>query len=210
MSSTTSKGVLKKPAQATAGSVVESPALQWLWKYLGDVPHPHILDCGEVKPQTVDILLSRGAKVFVADLVTPVQRDEPSLWDRSRKVPVFLAEDYVAKMPVIPIGSLNVIFCWHLLDLLPRQSLQTVMERLFPCLQPGGVLFCLLREPYLRAGAESKWWLESLTGLTAGGEGKKLFSYQVLTGRDVERLVPSASLKSFLTRSGRREVLVLK
>lgn len=207
---TAGKEVLNRAApKAGAGNVVESPALDWLWKYLADVPHPLILDCGPVKPQTVDVLLRRGAKVYVADLVSPMQREEPKLWDRSKKIPVFRVEEYLAQMPAIPPASINVIFGWHLLDLLPREALRAVVERLFPCLQLGGVFFCLLREAYLKNGADQVWWLESLTSLAAG-DGDRPFPYSAVSGRDVERLLSEVSLKSFLSRSGRREVLVLK
>ena len=210
MPPTISKEALKSASTAGAGPFIESPALVWLWKYFGDVPHPLILDCGKVKPQSVDVLLRRCSKIFVADIVSTVQRPHPMLWDRKPKVPVFLVDDFLVGMPKIPSGSLNAIFCWHLLDLLPRESLQKIMEMLFSRLQPGGVLFFLLREPHLPRGADSIWWLESLTTMASSGEGNKPFPYSVVSGRDVERFLPSGSLKSFLTRSGRREVLVLK
>lgn len=196
-------------SKAGAGKVMESPALEWLWKFLSDVPRPLILDCGTVKPQTVDVLVRRGSKVYVAGLIPALQQDHPQFWDRSKKVPVFLVEQFLAQMPVIPPASLNVIFGWHLLDLLPREALSAVVERLLACLQPGGVFFCLLREAYLKNGADQIWWLQSLTGLAATDRDKP-FPYAVVSGRDVERLLGGASLKSFLTRSGRREVLVLK
>jgi len=210
MPSTASKVAWKPNARDNESPVVPSPALEWLWKCLSDIPNPHILDCGKVKPQTVDLLIRRGSKIFVADLVSTVQRVNPMLWDRSKKVPVFLVDDFLAQMPAIPPGSLNAIFCWHLLDLLPREALQAVADRLFTALQGGGVLFFLLREPYLQKGADSVWWLEELTTIRAGGEGNKSFPFSPVSGRDVEKFLPSGNLKSFLTRSGRREVLVLK
>jgi hypothetical protein len=206
----TGKEAPKNNTQSNVGSTIESPALDWLWKYLGDIPRPIILDCGTVKRQTVDVLLHRGSKVYLADLVSPVQNVSPRFWDRSKKTAVFLVDEFLAELPHIPADSLNAIFCWHLFDLVPRDSLPRVLNQLFPYLQPGGVLFCLLREPYLKQGADSIWRLDSLTALAAGGEGNKPFLYPVLSGRDVERLLPAGNLKSFLTRSGRREVLVLK
>jgi hypothetical protein len=210
MPSTASKVAWNTSAQNGETSAIPSPALEWLWKYLSDIPNPHILDCGKVKAQTVDLLIRRGSKIFVADIVSTVQRVNPMLWDRTKKVPVFLVEDFLAQMPPIPSGSLNAIFCWHLLDLLPREALPAVMDRLFLCLQGGGVMFFLLREPYLQKGADSVWWLENLTTLCAGGDGAKSFPFAPVSGRDVEKYLPTGSLKSFLTRSGRREVLVLK
>jgi hypothetical protein len=210
MPSTASKVARKPNARDSESPVVPSPALEWLWKYLSDIPNPHILDCGKVKHKTVDLLIRRGSKIFVADLVSTVQRVNPMLWDRSKKVPVFLVEDFLAQLPPIPPGSLNAIFCWHLLDLLPREALPAVADRLFLALQGGGVLFFLLREPYLQKGADSVWWLEELTTLCAGGDGNKSFPFSPVSGRDVEKFLPAGNLKSFLTRSGRREVLVLK
>jgi hypothetical protein len=210
MLTTAGKYALKASGPGGAGALVESPGLQWLWKYLADVPNPHVLDCGKAKPQTLNLLIRRGARVYIADLVSTVQRVNPMLWDRSQKVPVFLVEDFLAQMPNIPAESLDAIFCWHLLDLLPREALQPVMDRLFLCLRTGGVVFFLLREAYLQKGAETTWWLDTLTALGVDGEGAKSFPFTVVSGRDVEKFMPAGSLKSFLTRSGRREVLVLK
>jgi len=105
---------------------------------------------------------------------------------------------------------LAAIFCWQLLDLLPRDSLATVVLQLYMYLQPGGVLFCLLREPYLPKGGEPNWWLESLTTLGRDGNGSKPFPYPALTNREMEKLIPTGSVKTFLTRSGWREFLAIK
>jgi hypothetical protein len=186
-----------------------NPALEWLWKYLQDVLNPQILDCGPVFQATVDVLLRRGAKVHVADLLTPVLKGEARLWDRSGKVPVFRVAELLAQFPVIPRGSLTTILGWHLLDLLPREVHAEVVDQWLSYLQPGGVLFCLLREPYLPKGAETLWWLENLNTLASGREGSRPFPYPAITNREMERLMPPGSIKTFLTRSGRREVLTV-
>jgi len=196
--------------RAGAGPANASAALEWLWAQLHDVRSPHILDCGPIWQTTVDVLLRRGAKLYVSDLVTPALRGDEVFWDRRGKILAFRVIDFLAQLPPIPAGSLSVIFCWHLLDFLPREALPALMDRLFSCLQPDGVLFCLLREPYLSAGAETPWWFESLTVLAAGREGDRPFPYPALSNREMERLVPSGNVKTFLTRSGRREALALK
>jgi len=193
-----------------AGAGPASAALEWLWGQLHDVRSPHILDCGPICQRTVDVLLRRGAKLYVSDLVTPALRGDEAFWDRRGRIPTFRVTDFLAQLPPIPPGSLSVIFSWHLLDFVPRDALPGLMDRLFSCLQPAGMLFCLLREPYLSAGAETPWWFESLTVLTAGREGDKPFPYPALSNREMERLAPSGNVKTFLTRSGRREVLALK
>jgi hypothetical protein len=198
-----------KSAQAGSHPANTSPALEWLWKHLRDIPHPQILDCGPVWQATVDVLLRRKAKVHIADLVTPALSGDAAYWRRSGKVPVFDVAKFLEQFPTLPAESLSAIFGWHLLDLLPREALPELMNRWLSCLQPGGVLFCLLREPYLPAGAEMMWWLDNLTVLAAGREGRKPFPYPALSNREMERLAPQASVKTFLTRSGRREVLVI-
>jgi hypothetical protein len=85
-----------------------------------------------------------------------------------------------------------------------------LVKRWFSSLRPGGLLFCLLREPRLEKGSEMMWWLETLTTLGASREGRRPFSYPALTNREMERLAPAGSVKTFLTRSGRREVLVVR
>jgi SAM-dependent methyltransferase len=187
-----------------------SRALEWLWQRLPEGSSPHLLDCGPVYQPTLDLFLRRGAKVYVADLITLALGADSPYWSRVGKTPVFLIEEFLAQLPPIPLESLSAVFCWHLLDLLPRDALAKVVERLFSYLKPGGVLFCLLREPYLAAGAETSWGLDGLTGLASGSQGSQPFAYPALTNREVERLVPGGNVKTFLTRTGRREVLCIK
>jgi methyltransferase family protein len=187
-----------------------SRALEWLWAHFRDVRNPRVLDCGPVSQSTLDVLLRRGAKLYVADLVTPAREGAPAFWDRSGKQPLFRLDDFLAQVPSIPPASLSAIFCWHLLDLIPRDSLPKLFERLCSYLEPNGALFCLLREPFLPAGAETAWRLEKLTVLGSSGEGRVAFPYPALTNREMERLAPSCTAKTFLTRFGRREVLAIK
>ena len=207
---TTRQESAKTTTRGDGAPRMPSPGLEWLWQQLRDVPRPHILDCGPVYQATVNVLLRRGAKLYVADLVSPVQRGNPKYWNRRGKVPIFLTDEFLAQIPKIPAGSLAAVFCCHLLDLIPPDSVPPVVERLFSFLQSGGVLFCLLRQPYLPAGAEVAFWLESLTDLATGQERKKSFPYPVVTNREMERLFPPGSVKIFLTRSGWREVVALK
>jgi len=206
---TTAREVLTVP-KGSPEKAIQSPALEWLWKYLSDVPRPTILDCGAAKPQTVNVLLERCSKLHIADLISLLQSDPERFWDRSKKATRFLLDEFLARLPAIPPSTLDVILGWHLLDLLPREVLPPLAAKLFAGLRPGGVFFCLLREAYLKNGANQVWWLEDLTTLRASGDNETQFPYPVVSGRDVERLVAGISVKSFLTRSGRREVLVLK
>lgn len=199
-----------KATRVEPGLANASPALECLWQRLRDVRHPRFLDCGPVWQATVNVLTRRGAKLYVVDLISPARQHDLPFWNHTRKSPVFRPELFLAQLPEIPLASLSAIFCWHLLDLLPREALPTIVSGLFSYLQPGGVLFCLQREPYLRAGAEAMWWLASLTALAADREGNQPFPYPALTNREMERLVAPASIKTFLTRSGRREVLAMK
>lgn len=187
-----------------------SRALEWMWAHLRDLRHPRVLDCGPVSQTTLDVLLRRGAKLYVTDLVTPARRGDPEFWNRSRKQPVFRLEEFLTQLPSIAPESLTVVLAWHLLDFLPREALPGVMERLCSYLQPGGAVFCLLREPLLSAGADTAWWLEQLLVLGSNREGRGRFPYPAVTNREVERLAAACVVKTFLTRSGRREVLVLK
>jgi hypothetical protein len=200
----------ESPAKAVPRDALASPALEWLWKFLADVRHPHVFDCGPPYQSTLDVLLTRGAKIYVADLVSPLQRGGTAFWDRSGKQPIFRLNEFLAQAPEIPAESVSIVFCWHLLDLLPRGSVPEVVERLYSCLQPGGALFFLLREPYLAAGSQLTWRLGSLTVLGSAGRENVPFPYPAITNREIERLFPAGAVKTFLTRSGRREVLALK
>jgi hypothetical protein len=194
--------------RGSAASPATSPGLQWLWQHLSNQRHPHCFECGPIRQSTLDVLLLRGAKVYHADLITPVQQNNLVFWSRQEgKKPAFLVDDFLAQIPPIPAESLSAICCWGLLDILPHEALPPVIERFHSFLQPNGVLFSILREPSVAAGAETRWWLESLTVLGSSDNTHKPFPYPALTNRQMEQLFPGGDVKTFLTRSGRREVL---
>jgi hypothetical protein len=200
----------RKTASSGHSSVVPSQALHWMWSYLQDVKNPHVLDCGTVSSATVGVLMRRGSKVYVADLVAPLQRGDPAYWRQAGKQRVFCLDEFLKQIPDIPPSSLSLICCWHLLDLVPREQLPELVTFLLSLLKPGGIFFCFLREPNLASGMEGRWWFENLTTLGGEREGVGLFPYAPLSSREVEKLTAGCSLKTFLTRSHRREVVVLK
>jgi len=187
-----------------------SRALEWMWQNLRDVRRPHILDCGPVYQATLDVLLKRGAKLYFTDLVTPALQSDSRFTRQLGKRTVFLIDDFLKILPPIPPHALCAIACWHLLDLLPREALPGLVAKLWSYIRPGGVLFCLLREPYLANGAETRWWFDSLMVLGSDVESKAPFPHPALTNREVERLVPGGNVKTFLTRFARREILAIK
>jgi len=193
-----------------AASAATSRGLQWLWQHLSHQRHPHCFECGPVNQSTLDVLLLRGAKLYLSDLITPAQQTSSVFWMRQGKTPVFLIDDFLAQIPPIPPESLSTICCWGLLDLLPREVLPQLVERFHSYLQPKGVLFSILREPHITTGAETQWWFKSLTILGSSDTSQKPFPYPALTNREMERLFPGGNVKTFLTRSGRREVLGVK
>jgi len=187
-----------------------SRALEWLWQNFRDVQRPHILDCGPAYQATLDVLLKRGAKLYIADLVTLAREADSKFVRRLGKSTMFLMEEFLDNLPPIPPDSLSAIACWHLLDLLPRDALPGLVSKLWTYIQPGGVLFCLLREPYLDHGAGTRWWFNSLMVLGSEVQGQVPFPHPALSNREIERLVPSGNVKTFLTRSARREILAIK
>jgi hypothetical protein len=193
-----------------AGAPATSQGLEWLWQHLRDVRRPHILDCARMAPVTLRNLLDRGAKLYVSDVLTLALENEPRFWDRSGKTPRFLTDHFLQEVPRIPPGSLAAILSWNVLDLVPQESHAAFMEHLYSLLEPMGVLFCVLREPRHTSGIERRWWLESLTVSRCELDSQKPFPYPPITNRQVERLLPGASFKNFLTRSGRREVLAMR
>ena len=191
-------------------AVAPSRALGWLWQNLGDIRYPYILDCGPVYQATLDVLLKRGAKLYFTDLVTLARQSDPKFMRRLGKRTVFLIDEFLGNLPPIPPDSLSAIACWHLLDLLPRDALPGLVAKLWSYIRPGGVLFCLLREPYLANGAETRWWFDSLMVLGSDVESKAPFPHPALTNREIERFIPSGNVKTFLTRFARREILASK
>jgi hypothetical protein len=85
-----------------------------------------------------------------------------------------------------------------------------LVAKLWSYLRTEGVLYCLLREPYLASGAGARWWFNSLKVLGCEAERESLFQHPALTNREIERLVPSGNVKTFLTRTARREILAIK
>ena len=195
---------------SAAPPAAPSRALEWLWQNLRDVRHPHILDCGPVYQATLDVLLKRGAKLYFTDLVTLARQSDSKFTRQLGKRTVFLIDEFLGNLPPIPPDSLSAIACWHLLDLLPRDALPGLVAKLWSYIRPGGVLFCLLREPYLANGAETRWWFDSLMVLGSDVESKAPFPHPALTNREIERLVPGGNVKTFLTRFARREILAIK
>jgi len=59
-------------------------------------------------------------------------------------------------------------------------------------------------------GADWVWWLDGLTRLHRDDGRGVPFSYAPITNREMERLIPGGRAKTFLTRSGLREVLAIK
>jgi hypothetical protein len=192
------------------GTPLASFGLSWLWQYLEDIPRPQLLDCGPLHASTVRILLARCGKVYRGDIISPLERHEPMLWDRSGKSPLFLTDLLLDYLPEVSTGSLSVIFSWQVFDLVPRDAIAGLVLHFHSLLEPGGVLFCLLREPRLDKGADADWQLDSLTEMARPRDGVKPFAYPALSNRDLDRLIPTGSVKTFLTRSGWREVLVVK
>lgn len=199
-----------KKGSADGTSGVRSQALEWTWNYLQDVENPHVLDCGGVSSGTVAVLSRRHSKIFVADLIAPLQRNDPAFWRQSGKQSLFLLDSLLKRLPDIPPGSLRLICCWHLLDLVSPDHLPELVSFLLSLLQPGGILFCFLRESNLLSGKDGQWRLESLTTLGSERDAEGQFPYPPLSNREIERLTAGYGLKTFLTRSHRREVVVLK
>lgn len=210
MFSVKTQEVFRKSASSRYSSAAPSQALEWIWNYLQDVRNPRVLDCGAVSSATVGVLIRRGAKIYVADLIAPLQRGDPSYWRHVGKRVDFCLDELLKQVPDIPPGSLSLICCWHLLDLVPRDHLPELVRSLLSLLGAGGIFFCFLREPNLASGKEGRWGFESLTTLGADREGVGQFPYPPLSNREVEKLTAGYSLKTFLTRSHRREVVALK
>ena len=118
-----------------------SHGMEWLWQQLRDVRRPQILDCGPLRQTTLDILLRRGVKLCVADLVSPLQRGNPKFWDKSKKVPMFLTDVLLEQVPSVTAGTQDAVLLWHLLDLIPPEAVPPTVERAFSYLKPGGILF---------------------------------------------------------------------
>ena len=201
---------LSKTSAKGSSAQLPSPALEWIWHYLRDIQHPHILDCGAASAATINILVKREAKLYVADLVVPLQRNDSAYWRRDEKQLFFCLDKFLTLLPQIPPASLSLICAWHLLDFVPRDQLAGLMTPLTSLLEPGGVFFCLLRESNLSSGGGERWWLESLTTLGSSADNSRKFAYPPLSNREVERLADGGSIKTFLTRSHRREVVILK
>src|SRR5215469_9359239 len=120
--------MLVRPSRSDSRAEPQSAALpsfglRWLWQYFADVPRPQVLECGPLRSTTVRVLLTRCGKLYRCDLVSPLAGQDASFWDRSGKTPVFRTEMLLDGLPEVPAGTLSVIFCWQLLDLVPHDTI---------------------------------------------------------------------------------------
>ena len=199
-----------KPASSERLAGPPSPALEWLWSYLADVRRPHILHCGPVRWGMMDLLLRRNVKLYLGDAISPLLNDNARFWDQKGKTPVFKLGEFMAEFPPVPPGTLTAAFCWQLFDLLPVGLVPEVIERLMSLISPGGVLFFMLREPSLQTGADAQWGIEGLKVIVSTRVSDRPYPNPVVTSREIEKAVPPGSLKVYLTRSGRREIIARK
>ncbi len=200
----------RKAVSSSHPTPISSQALEWVWQYLQDVRKPHVLDCGAVSSSSVRVFAEREAKIYVADLLAPLQRGDSTYWRRDDDELIFCLNEFLARLPKVPAASLLLLCCWHLVDLVPGDQVSSLFEFLLSLVEEGGLLFCFLREQNLKTGNDYHWRFETLTTLGAEGDGKGEFAYPPVTNREVEKLTEGYSLKTFLTRSHRREVVVLK
>jgi hypothetical protein len=187
-----------------------SPALEWMWKQMPEVDRPAALCCGTIRQSTLNVFLQRGIKAFLGNAVGHLLSNEKMLWEGTGKEASFKPNLLLDLLPQVKAGSLSVVLTWQLFDLLPRDPLPEVFSHLCSLLMPGGFMLCILREPYLNKGRNAQWWLESPLTLGVGGEDAGEFVYPSLTNREIERLAHPSTIKTFLTRTGRREILVCK
>jgi hypothetical protein len=210
MFSVKTKEISRRKSSPSQSSAISSQALKWIWDYLQEVENLQVLDCGTVSSSTVNVLTKRRAKVYVADLIAPLQRGDPALWRQEGKQTIFCLDELLKQVPDIPPRSLRLICCWHLLDLVPREHVPQLVRYLLSLLAPGGIFYCFFREPNLASGKDGRWSLETLTTLGAEREDAGAFPYPPLTNREIEKLTAGYGLKTFLTRSHRREAVALK
>ena len=206
---------IKRPSDPKGSSktppAAPSRALDWLWQNLREVKHPQVLDCGPAHPATIEVLLKRGAKIYISDMISPARQSESRFTRQlGNKRTMFLIDDFLENLLPVPSGCLSMVACWQLFDLLPREAHAGLVSRLWSYLNTGGVLFFLLREPNLANGAGTRWWLDSPFALRSDVESKIPFPYPAITNREIERLFPPGSVKTFLTRFARREILAIK
>lgn len=198
------------PTNAELAGAKVSGGLEWLWDRLRDNPSPHVLHCGPPLESTVNVLAGCSTRVYIGDLITAARRRDGELWDHSGEAPVFRTERLLSELPAIRPGSISAVFCWQLLDLLPRQALADVVRRIYLYLEPDSVVFFLLREPQLKTGADTTWYLETPTRFATRALGQSPFQHPPLSNREMERLIPAGIAKTFLRRGGLREVLAIK
>jgi len=158
----------------------------------------------------IDLLLRRNVKLYLGDAISPLLNDNARFWDQKGQTPVFKLGDFMAEFPPVPLGTLTAAFCWHLFDLLPVGLVPDVVERLMSLISPGGVLFFMLREPSLQTGADAQWGIEGLKVIVSTRVSDRPYPNPVVTSREIEKAVPPGSLKVYLTRSGRREIIARK
>ncbi len=165
---------------------------------LEPMPDARLLDLGPVCSENINFLALKVRRLYVCDLFLRLSR-----LLTAEEEPAGLAQslDY---LPSIFDGAL----LWDLLDRLPTQACEPLVEALARMIRPGGCLWVLALGRAARQWPVHSYLLSDDFGLTVRTQGHLSLGCQHRHSREVSQLMaPFRLLRSHVARNGTREFL---
>lgn len=187
-------------------------------KYLRSEDSLRVLDFGPTSAGNINFITGLGQSIYMANLVEDAQRPEYQL-----AVPEATGESTFDKARFIEENLdfqgriFDVVLLWDTLDYLPVEVVQSVADRLFDVIVPGGQLLALFHSTAnatVKANPEdtlfSRYHLTETDELELQSMGGRPLQ-RIYTNRQVETIFTQyAGYKFFLAKDALREVIVTR
>jgi hypothetical protein len=227
MAKTRPNGAATAPMRTTSGPStspstnsnvrVSNGLKEFLW-LISDVPHGRVLDLGPVWQSTVAFFIEKGYRISTEDLLRTWKDFQTEEEERQRATtsaqaePItqaMFAEKFLEKALQYPSEHFHGVLAWDLLDYFDPQVVPFLLERLFTCLYPGGVVLTLFHsrtaERYHRYRIVDSQTIELVPSPTIAVHA------HVFQNRELMELFGKfRSSKTFVGRDQVRESLFLK
>lgn len=177
-----------------------------------------VLDFGPTSAGNINFVTGLGQSIYMANLVEDAQRaDYQIASSESAGGTIFDKENFIRENLDFQGRTFDVVLLWDTLDYLPVEVVQSVADRLFEVIVPGGQLLALFHSTAnatIKANPEdtvfSRYHLTETDLLELQSVGGRPLQ-QIYTNRQVEAIFNRyAGYKFFLAKDALREVIVTR
>ncbi len=202
------------PRVALVGPRIPRHSTGWaaLLKHLREEEALRVLDIGPTSPSNINFLTGLGHSLYMADIVTEVQRGgwlQPASEEAPRseaEIDAFLAQhlDFGGRL-------FDVVLLWTTLDYLPEELLTPMIARLYASLRPDGRVLVFFHTK--TATPEQVFYRYHVTESddVEMQEAQRLPVCQIHTNRKIEKLFSAyQSCKFYLAKDNVYEVIVTR